>query len=118
MILSIKIALCILVANVVHDIYRHVFLHPERNDRLKVDSRIRRSSLLWTISIMESSLIRMFSELGRLQGIVERREWGSIGKRFDWFVGRAPGDGPRKEERRNSVERVGVVIVLFMLFGL
>lgn len=118
MILSIKIALCILVANVVHDIYRHVFLHPERNDRLKVDSRIRRSSLLWTISIMESSLIRMFSELGRLRGIVERREWGSIGKRFDWFVGRAPGDGPRKEERRNSVERVGVVIVLFMLFGL
>jgi len=59
----------------------------------------------------------MFSELGRLRGIVERREWGSIGKRFDWFVGRVPGDRPRKEERRNSVERVGVVIVLLFLLN-
>lgn len=114
---SIKLNLCIFAANVIHDIYRHLFLHPDRNVTLKIDSRIRRNSLLWTIAIIESSLIRMFSELGRLRGIVERREWGSIGKRFDWFVGRVPGDRPRKEERRNSVERVGVIIVLLLLLN-
>jgi glycosyltransferase involved in cell wall biosynthesis len=110
--LSLKMALSVFVANVIHDLYRHAFLHPERNKPLNVSPRIRKSYFLWTAAILESSLIRMFSELGRLRGIVEKREWRSIGRRFDWFVGSIPGDMPKKEERRNSLERVGLSLVL------
>ncbi|KAJ3562199.1 hypothetical protein NP233_g9726 [Leucocoprinus birnbaumii] len=113
-IFSIESALSVIVANVGHDIYRHIFLHPERNLSLNVGPRIRGSNVLWIAAVVESSFIRIFSELGRLRGIIEKREWGSIGKRFDWFVGRV-GDGPRREERRNSLERFTVTIALVAL---
>ncbi|KXN88390.1 GDP-mannose 3,5-epimerase 2 [Leucoagaricus sp. SymC.cos] len=112
MVFSAEGCLCIFVANIVHDVYRHAVLHPERNKSLDIHPRIRKNRLLWILAIMESSLIRQFSELGRLRGMIEKREWRSLGKRFDWFVGRIPGDGPRKEERRNSTERVGLTLAL------
>jgi len=60
---------------------------------------------------VESALIRMYSELGRTIGIIKRKEWGSIGRRFDWFVGRYD-DGPSKNERRMSLRRCTIWIAL------
>ena len=48
-------------------------------------------------------------------GLLRRGEAGLLCRRFDWFTGRA-GDGPRREERRNGLERIviGAVIMCFM----
>ena len=47
---------------------------------------------------MESTIIRLASEMGRVVGLLRRGEVGLLCRRFDWFTGRA-GDGPR---RRNE----------------
>lgn len=115
-ILSVKVLGCVFLANAVHDVYRHMTRHPERTQSLNITPRIRQNPIFWLLAVVESSFIRMFSELGRLRGIVEKGEWGSLGKRFDWFVGRIPGGGPKKEERRNSVERAVLALVFLAIF--
>ena len=65
----------------------------------------------WVVATMESALIRMATEWGRVVGILGRGEIECLGHRFDWFTNRA-GDGPRNEERMNSVQRAAVIVVL------
>ncbi|CAG8443439.1 10934_t:CDS:2 [Funneliformis caledonium] len=38
------------------------------------------------IAAAESSIIRLISQCGRLEGMIERKEWKCIGRRFDWFL--------------------------------
>jgi nucleoside-diphosphate-sugar epimerase/GT2 family glycosyltransferase len=64
------------------------------------------------IASLESTLIRLWSEIGRLVGIYERREWSSIGRRFDWFTGKA-GHGPRNNERFHNVTCVVLAVGVF-----
>jgi hypothetical protein len=116
LILSLECALGVVVANLAHDVYRHTLLHPERHEELNISSRVRRSKPFWSLVLLESSMIRIFSELGRLRGILERHEWKSVGRRFDWFVGRIPGGGPQEEERRNSLQRFGLALALVAIF--
>jgi hypothetical protein len=51
----------------------------------------------YVLTMAESTIIRMMSELGRLMGIIERGEWHCIGKRFDWFVNRSEGKSKKKD---------------------
>lgn len=99
--------LLLFMVNVLHDLYRHGLRNADRTEALDL------SITGWrlTIAMIESTFIRIFSELGRLIGILERREFRVIGKSFDWFTNRA-GDGPKREENRNRLER----IFLWVLF--
>jgi len=56
----------------------------------------------------------MFSELGRLRGMLARREYADLGWRFDWFTG-GYGNGPREEERANGVQRTIVAAAILSM---
>jgi len=96
---AISLIFAVLV-NVLHDATRH--LVRERT----LDERSTLHSTTWILAVLESSLIRMWSEVGRLVGQLERGEVGAwtYGRRFDWFVSRI-GHGPANHERRVSAER-------------
>ncbi|CCM03967.1 uncharacterized protein FIBRA_06123 [Fibroporia radiculosa] len=96
-----------LAANVVHDLYRHLWRNVDRLNEMKI--ALDSPSLV--MATIESTIIRIISEYGRLVGMVERREFKYIGRSFDWFTDRA-GDGPKTEENRNRVERLTVWLVL------
>ncbi|KAI0699816.1 glycosyltransferase family 2 protein [Cytidiella melzeri] len=102
----------VLLANMFHDMYRHFSRYPDRT----FDIETTVTGVAWFLAVCESTFIRMFSELGRLVGMLERREVSFL-RRFDWFAGhRAYGNGPKREERRNDVERFSLCI-LFILLG-
>lgn len=99
--LGARAVAALVLANVLHDLYRHLLRDVARTQ----DRRYALSGPLWVAAVAESALIRMFSELGRMVGQLERGEFGWIGHRFDWFTGRA-GRGPMEEEKLNSRQRV------------
>ncbi|KAI0067649.1 glycosyltransferase family 2 protein [Artomyces pyxidatus] len=101
-------AISIIAANVLHDMYRHLWRDVARTR----DIHSSLGGAWWVAAVVESSLIRMFSEWGRVIGFLERREYWSLGYRFNWFAGRA-GSGPVDEERMNSVQRFLLVVVFF-----
>ncbi|EGN99420.1 glycosyltransferase family 2 protein [Serpula lacrymans var. lacrymans S7.3] len=108
---AIKLVIATIIANTTHDLYRHLWRDAERNKAIKSTA----SRFQWFMAAFESSFIRMASEAGRSFGMVERGELLLLGKRFDWFTGRA-GGGPRREERMNSRQRLTlIVIVVFTL---
>ncbi|EEB96712.1 hypothetical protein MPER_04107 [Moniliophthora perniciosa FA553] len=92
-----KALVATVLANVSHDCYRHLWRNPDRVQNMK--STIM--GIWWVVAVIESSFIRMFSEMGRLRGLLGRREWmpireaNRIGLQGDW------GDGPMNEERLN-----------------
>ncbi|EPQ59718.1 hypothetical protein GLOTRDRAFT_34704 [Gloeophyllum trabeum ATCC 11539] len=110
LVFSGKLACAILVANIVHDVYRHLFRDAERTKAMKTTV----SGIPWVAAVLESSLIRMASEGGRVIGILERGEAYVLGKRFDWFTGRA-GKAPQMEERKNTLQRFSMVMVLMAI---
>ncbi|KIJ43344.1 hypothetical protein M422DRAFT_170212, partial [Sphaerobolus stellatus SS14] len=83
--LCIKAFISTILANIIYDLYRHLLRHPKCNEDLKIGNCIKATLLLWSTAIVESSLIHIFSELGRLRGMLSRWEFDSIGKHFDWF---------------------------------
>ncbi|KAF8554459.1 glycosyltransferase family 2 protein [Imleria badia] len=106
-VLALHLASMTIVGNVVHDMYRYLWRDAHR--AAAIHSTL--AGPKWVVAVMESALIRMATEWGRVVGMLERGEIGILGRRFDWFTNRA-GDGPRNEERMNSRQRVAVIIVL------
>lgn len=104
---GVTATLLLVVANILHDLYRHGWRNADRTAAL----RLPVGGWPLILAIIESTFIRMFSELGRLVGMLERREFRAIGKSFDWFTNRA-GDGPRREENQNRLERVGLWLLM------
>jgi len=102
----LKAILLTVTANVVHDCYRHIWKHPDRY--VNMPPSLRR--VAWLVAVIESSLIRMASEMGRLHGIIARGEVQLFGKRFDWFTGRLPTAAT--EERMNNFGRLSLLFVL------
>src|ERR1043166_4542015 len=86
----------VIVSNIISDIHLH--LTKQHYKGVPTVSGYR-----YVLAMAESSIIRMMSELGRLTGIIERREWKCIGKRFDWFVNRS--EGKIKEEKYNNLKK-------------
>ncbi|KAF8897998.1 NAD-dependent epimerase/dehydratase [Gymnopilus junonius] len=107
---SYRAFVAVVLANILHDGYRHLYEHPERN--LEIRTTLKPWSLFWLGAVVESSFIRMFSEVGRLRGLIARGEYMFLGRRFDWFSGRA-GAGPVIEERSHSLQRAILTILLF-----
>ncbi|CAA7262408.1 unnamed protein product [Cyclocybe aegerita] len=103
---ALKSTTVIVLVNILHDCFRHLIQHPERNAGLNSSL----TGLLWVFAIIEGSLIRMFSELGRLRGMIAREEYVLLGRRFDWFAGRV-GRGPIREERLNNFQRDILIMI-------
>lgn len=106
--LALLMVLSVVIAAVTHDLARHLVLHPERVRRMKTTV----SGALWVVAITEGALLRVFSEWGRVVGILERGEYDMLLKRFDWFCGRW-SDGPKREELRNNGIRLALAVVIF-----
>jgi hypothetical protein len=107
-IVSTSLTMETVIANIVHDMYRHSWRDTNR-------TKIPRSSLRglgWAVAVAESAPIRMASEGARLIGLLERGEFVLIGHRFDWFTGRA-GDGQMNEEIMNGQQRMALVALIF-----
>lgn len=104
--LGFKMIAAVFVANIVHDAYRHLWRDYGRTTSLETSV----AGFRWLLAVLESTPIRVFSECGRLVGVLERGEVRYIGKRFEWFVGKA-GNGPMDEERRNSVQKAALWVL-------
>ncbi|KAG1790699.1 NAD-dependent epimerase/dehydratase [Suillus plorans] len=107
-IVSMCLALATVIANIAHDMFRHLWRDTNRTKALRSSLR----GLGWAVAVAESALIRMASEGGRLIGLLERGDVMFVGHRFDWFTGRA-GDGPMNEERMNGQQRMALVALIF-----
>jgi nucleoside-diphosphate-sugar epimerase/GT2 family glycosyltransferase len=104
-IIVLKATLSIILVNVLYDCYRHLYRNP---DRLKnIDTNLGGGP--WLVAVVESAFIRIFSESGRVRGMIQRGEYGCIGRRFDWFTGRL-GTDPIREERMNNLEKTTLSI--------
>lgn len=112
-ILSIRIVIATIISNLLHDLYRH--LRPDSLEKRKFKTTLRGS--MWILAILDSTLIRLASEIGRTAGMLERGEVTHFMKRFDWFTGLA-GTGPKNTERRNSLQRFVLIITLLLAFRL
>ncbi|KAK7443534.1 hypothetical protein VKT23_015707 [Stygiomarasmius scandens] len=106
--LASKALVAVVLANVLHDCYRILWRNRERY--VGLDTSI--SGLRYFLAVVESTFIRMFSEMGRLRGMLARKEISCIGRRFDWFTERW-GAGPREEELANGRQRAVLVLFLF-----
>ncbi|KAF7292882.1 hypothetical protein MIND_01187200 [Mycena indigotica] len=104
--------LAVFVVNICHDMFRHLV----REQTVESESSI--TGVFRLVAILESTLIRIISEWGRLVGQLERREWDLAfgSQRFDWFANRA-GDGPRNNERKNNLERLVMCIIVVVLLS-
>ena len=103
---AMSLAMATVFANIVHDVYRHLWRDVDRTKA--INSSLNGPG--WAIAVVESALIRMASEGGRVMGLLERGEILYLGRRFDWFTGRA-GDGPMKEEMKNGRQRMALVVL-------
>ncbi|KAI0352760.1 NAD-dependent epimerase/dehydratase [Trametes cingulata] len=110
LILGIVLSMSVAVANVAHDLYRHLVKHPERVRGMKTSVAGPR----WICAIVEGAILRVFSEWGRVVGILERGEYGLLLKRFDWFCGRW-GNGAKQEELENNRARLALTLGIFAL---
>ncbi|KZT74468.1 glycosyltransferase family 2 protein [Daedalea quercina L-15889] len=106
-----RACIAVLVTNILHDVYRHGWRNIDRTGALNMSL----GGWALFLAIIESTFIRIFSEYGRLVGMIERREFGAVGRSFDWFTNRA-GDGPRREENQNRLQRVGLWILILAVW--
>ncbi|KAI0676709.1 NAD-dependent epimerase/dehydratase [Trametes maxima] len=109
---GVMFVIAVLTTNVAHDFYRHLVLHPERVRGMKTTV----GGIWWVCAIAEGALIRVFSEWGRVIGILERGESSLLLKRFDWFCG-VWGMDPREEEMGNNRVRLAVSIAMFAVLS-
>ncbi|PKC64858.1 NAD(P)-binding protein [Rhizophagus irregularis] len=86
----------VIVSSIIADMYLHLTEQPYKHTSTVGGYR-------YILAMVESSLIRIMSEFGRLMGMIERNEWGYIGKRFDWFVKRK--EGSVWTERYNNLRK-------------
>ncbi|KAG6331710.1 hypothetical protein ID866_7378 [Astraeus odoratus] len=105
LIVGILLATATVAGNIVHDMFRYLWRDTTR--AASIDSAL--SGMTWVLAVIESTVIRLASELGRLVGQLERKEFSLLGRRFEWFAHRA-GNIPMNEERMNSRQRLMVVI--------
>ncbi|TBU27690.1 NAD-dependent epimerase/dehydratase [Dichomitus squalens] len=97
-----------MVANVAHDLLRHLVLHPERVSNMRTTV----SGWRWVAAVIEGAVIRVFSEWGRVIGLLERGEYSLLFMRFDWFCG-VMGEAPRREEMWNNQTRAVLTVAVY-----
>ncbi|TRM63934.1 glycosyltransferase family 2 protein [Schizophyllum amplum] len=110
---SLKVLGGLLLSNVIVDMYRHMY----RDEGSNIGNPSRPIALPDTyklVAVLESTFIRIFSEMGRTMGILQRQEYGQLGMRFDWFTGRF-NDGPKINERKNNALRTVLAVFLTVI---
>ncbi|KAJ7107297.1 NAD-dependent epimerase/dehydratase [Mycena crocata] len=109
-VLGLKCGLAIVLTNIVHDCYRHLWRDIDRT--LSFETEV--TGLRWLAAVIESALLRMASEAGRAIGILKRGEIACLGQRFDWFAGTM--QGAIEDERKNNFQRLcGFCLCVFIL---
>ncbi|KAI5829220.1 glycosyltransferase family 2 protein [Schizophyllum commune Tattone D] len=93
----------VVLANLLLDVYRHLVLDDGSNIG-NPSRQVELSGGYRALAVLESTFLRIFSEMGRTVGVLKRGEYAQLGMRFDWFVGRW-GDGPKQNERKNNLLR-------------
>lgn len=88
-----KAFLAVIFANAVHECYRHLYKHPERHST-------------------HLTVIKVWSFNGSL---IARREYGSIGRRFDCWAERE-GPSPVMEGRINSLQCLIISVPVIAIF--
>ncbi|KAJ2973139.1 hypothetical protein NUW54_g12119 [Trametes sanguinea] len=109
---GISLSASTMLVNIMYDLYRHLYLHPERVRGMKTTV----TGVRWTCAIVEGTFLRVFSEWGRVVGILERGEYAMFMNRFDWFCGRW-GDGPKNEERANNLYKFALTILALAMLA-
>ncbi|KAI0922077.1 hypothetical protein AcV7_007840 [Taiwanofungus camphoratus] len=107
---GIEMATAVFITNIVHDLYRHLWRDVQRTATIKMTV----TGLSLFMATIESTFIRIFSEWGRLVGMIERKEFRLIGMSFDWFTDRL-GDAPRNEENMNRKQRMTIFVLVFAI---
>ncbi|PBK81467.1 hypothetical protein ARMGADRAFT_948256, partial [Armillaria gallica] len=111
--MGMKLAIIVFLVNILHDLYRRLWA--EQFDEASMPAKLGERHLVQgskkVIAILESTLIRMSSEDGKTVGLLKQGKWYYLGKRFDWFTGRL-GDGPKRNERKNSLQRFILVVLI------
>jgi GT2 family glycosyltransferase len=107
LLLSARFAVCVFAANIIHDLYRHMWRDAARWKEL--DTSVR--GVEWVAAVAMSAVLRMYAEAGRTAGILQRWHFSALGRRFEWFAWRL-GKAPMEEERKNSVQRLIIALLL------
>jgi glycosyltransferase involved in cell wall biosynthesis len=83
------------------------------------DPRTTLTGIPWVLAIMESSILRICSEGGRLAGQLERGEFIPFlpRPRFDWFVNRL-GNGPAVNDKNQNRQRFFIWALVMSLICL
>ena len=108
--ISFQAAVSVLLANILHDCYRHLW----RDSARVAGMTTTVDGVGWFLAVVESSIVRMISEAGRTLGMVRRFELDQLGHRFDWFAGRF-GEVPMEDERRNGFQRLSLAVLIFLI---
>ena len=105
--------LSVLLANIGYDFWQHL------SGRIIKDSRTTLTGFSWVVAIMEGSIVRISSEVGRVAGLIKRGEFIPFRPRprFDWFVGRL-GAGPAVKEVNQNFHRFLVWMIIMGLVSL
>ncbi|KAK0475493.1 NAD-dependent epimerase/dehydratase [Armillaria novae-zelandiae] len=116
--MGLKLAVIVFLVNFLHDLYRRLWAEPfdEASMPARLGDRHLVKGCTRAIAILESTLIRMSSEAGKTVGLLKQGKWYYLGKRFDWFTGRW-GDGPKRNERKNSVQRFILVLLIYIAWN-
>ena len=56
-VLALKSFVSVIIANILHDLYRHLYKHPQRNEG--INSTLSRNSFWWAIAILDSKTWRV-----------------------------------------------------------
>jgi glycosyltransferase involved in cell wall biosynthesis len=105
-----KMFVSVLAGHIAYDTYRFA---SRWSPALRQDLNTTTTGVPLLVASFESTLIRIWSEVGRLVGIYERREWSSIGRRFDWFTDKA-GKDPRNNERKTNLMCLVLAVGIFI----
>ena len=109
--IALKAAFSIMLGNVIHDCYRHLYLHPERLKHLNTSL----TGLRWFAAVVESACIRMYRDMGWLHWVFEFGGYKYIGLRFDLTAGRL-GEGPVRVEKKNRLQKTVISALLTIIF--
>ncbi|KIY69659.1 glycosyltransferase family 2 protein [Cylindrobasidium torrendii FP15055 ss-10] len=114
-ILGIKLALSVVVANILHDIYRIYLELDVAQIPGRPGKRVIVKSVARLLAMVESTVIRVGSESGKVMGHLRDGNLRNMGLRFDWFMGKW-GDGPQRNDRKNGMQRFVLMIALMWVF--
>ena len=105
--------LSVLLANIGLDLWQHL------SGKIPKDLRTTLTGFSWVVALMESSIVGICSDCGRLAGVIQRGEFIPFWPRprFDWMVGRL-GAKPAVNAKNKNFQRFFVWTFIMSLVSL